>query len=68
MKDLLDMLRTMPKPEYRCATCGECFDPKDLHWHPFVVRRIMEGWHCRICEPNTPAELRVTLSQMHQLK
>ena len=62
------MIRTLPKPQYRCATCGEAWDAPDLHWHPFVTDAagkvtLMEGWHCYLCEPNTQSHERVTLDK-----
>ena len=68
---LAEMLRTIPSPQYACVSCGECFDAIDLHWHPMKIRNnkivIYAGWHCPICEPNTPVHERTGLNQFLQI-
>ena len=68
-----EMLRSIPPPQYACTTCGECFDDKDLHWHPLKTKPgryggdkivVYEGWHCYLCEPSIPPHERVTLNQL----
>ena len=37
------MLRTVPKAEYRCATCGELHDLRDMYFHRYRSRRGLRG-------------------------
>lgn len=48
-----DMIRTIPKVQYQCASCGEYHDTRDMYFHDYIAGKISEGWNCYLCFPGS---------------